>query len=208
VNEAQALREIEKIVSRETMERFLLLHKALVLWSRRFNLVAPASLAHFWFRHILDSVQLFGLAPRQAKVWLDFGSGAGFPGMVLAIMLRERPGGQMILVESNGKKASFLQHCVRITGAPATVLQQRIEDTKIKPVSVITARAVADLGQLLTWSEPISDSDTVLLFPKGKNVEQELDLARESWEIECHVLGSCTEPGAGIVKVRKFNRVQ
>ncbi len=207
MSEAHAIATLEKIVSRETMQKFSKMHQELVKWSGRFNLVAPTSLSHYWSRHVLDSAQLFSIAPTRSKTWLDFGSGAGFPGMILAIMLCEQEGATMTLVESNGKKAAFLQHCARITGAPVRVLQQRIEQTKQSHVDVITARAVADLQQLLTWAEPFCGQNTVLLFPKGKSVEQELTFARKQWDIDYQLIDSCTEEGAKIVKIGKFARV-
>ncbi len=207
MSEAHAIAALEKIVSRETMQKFSKIHQELVKWSGQFNLVAPTSLAQYWSRHVLDSAQLFSLVPTSSKTWLDFGSGAGFPGMILAIMLCEREGATMTLVESNGKKTAFLQHCARITGAPVTVLQQRIEQTKQPPVNVVTARAVADLQQLLIWADPLCGPDTVLLFPKGKNLEQELTLARKQWDIDYQLIDSCTERGAKIVKIGKFARV-
>ena len=207
ISEQQAQTQIAEIVSRETMDRFVEIVAALRLWSKRFNLVSPASRSEIWSRHILDSVQLFTLAPNTAKHWLDLGSGAGFPGMVLAIMLLERPEAQMVLVEANGKKAAFLQHCARITGAPVSVLQQRIENTALAAQDVITARAVTDLSGLLELSRPFVGKDTVLLFPKGKNVEDELTQAHKQWDIKVEVLPSMTDKYAKILKIKEIHRV-
>ncbi len=205
--ETRAKQQVSAIVSRETMERFEQIHSALVQWSRRFNLVAPSTLPQFWSRHVSDSVQLLDLAPNNAKNWLDFGSGAGFPGLILAILLRDRSGASVKLVESVGKKTAFLQHCARITDAPATILQQRIEQVPAERADVITARALASLSELLVLCERFAGPQTILLFPKGKNLEQELTAARKEWDIEAETLPSITDEQAGILRIRKFNRV-
>lgn len=207
MSEQDALNHVSKIVSRETMVCFVQIEQALVQWSRRFNLVSPASLSQFWSRHVLDSVQLFDLAPNTAKTWLDMGSGAGFPGMILAIMLRERLGATMVLVESNRKKASFLQHCTRISGAPATIKQQRIETVIAENIDVITARALAPLDQLLAFSQPFCGKETLLILPKGKNAKQELTNAQKQWDIEVDMHTSKTDCHAVVLCVRKFSCV-
>ncbi|PHR63122.1 MAG: 16S rRNA (guanine(527)-N(7))-methyltransferase RsmG [Robiginitomaculum sp.] len=206
-SETYAKQQVSNIVSRETMERFEQIHRALVQWSRRFNLVAPSTLPQFWSRHVFDSVQLLDLAPKTTKNWLDFGSGAGFPGLILAILLRDRPGAKVKLIESVGKKTAFLQHCARITDAPAIVLQQRVEQVPAECAEVITARALAGVSDLLVLCERFTGPQTVLLFPKGKNLEQELTIARKEWDIEAEILPSITDEQAGILRIRKFHRV-
>ncbi|VAV88335.1 16S rRNA (guanine(527)-N(7))-methyltransferase [hydrothermal vent metagenome] len=211
MTEAEAQSRVAKLVSRETLQQFGQIEIALKQWSKRFNLVAPASLAAFWARHVLDSVQLLALAPKTATNWMDLGSGAGFPGMILACQLAERPDAKMLLVEANGKKASFLQHCARITGAPVTVLQQRIEQipqlTPAQKPDVITARALADLSTLLGFCQPLVHAKTVLLLPKGQNVTEELTLARKQWKLELRVAPSLTSDSASVLRIGAFSRV-
>lgn len=207
MTEDQAIRRILDIVSRETFEKFETIQQQLLLWSKRFNLVSPSSLPHFWVRHVLDSVQLYELAPRSAKNWLDIGSGAGFPGIILAIMLMQRPGAQMTLIEANGKKASFLRHCAREVGAQVKVVNQRIEDISPFTAEVITARALSSLSDLLEYSLPFCDKNTLLVFPKGKRVEAELSEALVDWKIQYSHHSSITDTDANILSVRSFSRV-
>ena len=137
-------------VSRETLKRLDAFVDVLLLWQRTTNLVAASTLDRLWTRHIADSLQLVPLAP-AARVWVDFGSGGGFPGMPIACALAGQPGAKVHLVESNGKKAAFLREAVRITGVPAEVHQMRVEDygdSSIESVDVVTARALAPLTML------------------------------------------------------------
>ncbi|MBL4616319.1 MAG: 16S rRNA (guanine(527)-N(7))-methyltransferase RsmG [Robiginitomaculum sp.] len=207
MTEDKAIKCLLDIVSRETFQKFEIIQQQLILWSKRFNLVAPSSLPQFWARHVLDSVQLYDLAPKSAKSWLDLGSGAGFPGIILAIMIMQRPGAKMTLIEANGKKANFLKHCAREVGAPAQVLQQRIEVVAPFTAEVITARALSSLSGLLEYSLPFSDKNTLLVLPKGKQVEAELSVAQNSWKLEHSNHSSITDNEASILCIRGFSRV-
>jgi 16S rRNA (guanine527-N7)-methyltransferase len=189
-------------VSRETLERLGTYEALLRRWQQTINLVAPSTLPDIWGRHFADSAQLLALAPPGAKRWLDLGSGAGFPGLVVAILLAER-GGQVTLIESDSRKAAFLREVARQTGAPVDILCERIEKgaTQAK-VDVITARALAPLPRLLDLSAPYFSSDTVGLFLKGREVPSEIEAARRRWQFSVKLHPSLTDPDARIVVVR------
>src|SRR5437868_5041056 len=162
-------------VSRETLRRLDLLVAELTRWQRIKNLVGPRTLPEVWLRHIADSLQLAAILP-EARRWADLGSGAGFPGLVVAAALAGTPGAEVHLVESNARKCAFLRHAALAMAAPATVHEGRIEKIvpALPPVDVVTARALAPLGQLLAWSEDLLKTAAVGLFPKGREVEAEL----------------------------------
>ena len=194
-------------VSRETLALFAHWQALLCQWQARINLVSPASLGAFWTRHALDSAQLAALAPEGAARFIDLGSGAGFPGLAIALMRRHIPGTSVTLVEANAKKAAFLRTVIDSTRAPAKVLNARIETVPAKPYDVITARALAPLQTLLPLAARFAGPDTVMLFPKGRNVLKELDAVRESWMLDHDILPSLTDAGASIVKIGKAKRV-
>jgi len=197
-----ALRPIVS-VSRETEERLEIYAALLRMWQARINLVAPSTLPELWSRHIADSAQLLPLAP-QARVWADLGSGAGLPGLVIAVLLADRQGAHVHLIESNGKKAAFLRTAIRETDAPATVHDGRIERVLalLGPVDAVTARALAPLPDLLGLSATALEKGAVGIFPKGREVNEELTLARRSWTIDAALVPSRTDPEARILIVR------
>jgi 16S rRNA (guanine527-N7)-methyltransferase len=189
-------------VSRETKEKLELLERELRRWQAIKNLVGPATLDQIWDRHIVDSLQLLALAP-EARNWIDLGSGAGFPGLVLAIAGAER-GLKVHLVESNSRKCSFLRHVSRLTGADATVHEARLETVipnYIGKVDVVSARALASLTMLLEWTEPLLKAGAIGLFPKGRDVEIELTEARKKWTFDPDVLPSLTDSEARILRI-------
>ena len=199
-------------VSRETSQQLEAFVGLLLSWQRTTNLVAPSTISHLWTRHIADSLQLLDLAP-DARIWADLGSGAGFPGLVLAIALAEKPGAKVHLVDSNRKKAAFLREAQRLTGAPAEVHAERIEDFAKRfggPLDAITARAVAPLKLLLKQCFPLlGKSGAIGLFPKGQNAELELTEARAAmgpWRMNATLVPSRTEAAARIVVVRNVER--
>jgi 16S rRNA (guanine527-N7)-methyltransferase len=189
-------------VSRETRERLELLERELRRWQAIKNLVGPATLDRIWDRHIVDSLQLLDLAP-EARTWLDLGSGAGFPGLVLAIAGAER-GLKVHLVESNSRKCAFLRHIARLAGAPATVHEARLETVVpgfVGRADVVSARALAALAQLLDWTEPRLKAGAIGLFPKGRDVEIELTGARKRWTFDADILPSRTDSEARILRI-------
>jgi 16S rRNA (guanine527-N7)-methyltransferase len=195
-------------VSRETLARLDLFVATLHAWQRRINLIAPATVGEIWTRHIADSLQLLPLAS-AARVWLDLGSGGGFPGLVIACALAEKAGARVHLVESNGKKAAFLREAVRVTGAPAIVHPARIEQmgTRIdESIDIVTARAVAPLADLLGLAEPWLKRGAKALFPKGQDVGAELTEASKYWSIAAVLVASRTDPHGRILQVDHANR--
>ena len=189
-------------VSRETKEKLELLERELRRWQAIKNLVGPVTLDRIWDRHIVDSLQLLDLAP-EARTWLDLGSGAGFPGLVLAIAGAER-GLRVHLVESNSRKCAFLRHVVRLAGAPATIHEARLEAVIpgfIGRAEVVSARALAALPLLLEWTEPLLKAGAIGLFPKGRDAEIELTEARKRWTFAADILPSRTDSEARILRI-------
>jgi 16S rRNA (guanine527-N7)-methyltransferase len=192
------------LVSRETWDRLGRYVELLTRRQQTLNLIAASTLPHIWTRHIADSLQLLPLAP-GARKWLDFGSGAGFPGLAIACALAETPGAEVHLVESTQKKAAFLREVVETLSLPAIVHAQRIEDFTARPTArfdVVTARAVAPLERLLGYAFPLLKTGAAGLFPKGQDVAAELTQASKSWNIEADLIPSKTDPQARIVRVR------
>lgn len=193
-------------VSRETLSRLMAYAALLEQWQRTINLVAPSTLAHVWNRHFADSAQLLAYAPPGARSWLDLGSGAGFPGLVLAILLAERGEARMALIESDSRKAAFLAEVARRTGVAVDIYPERIEkaatQAKLGPLDVITARALAPLPRLLKFAAPFFSQDTVGLFLKGREAESEVQEARNAWSFEGTLHPSLTDSDGRIVVVR------
>jgi len=173
-------------VSRETESRLDRYVSLLVEWQAKTNLIAPSTVPQLWTRHIADSLQLLDLAP-NARHWLDFGSGGGFPGVVLACAMAEHEGASVQLVERNAKKAAFLREAIRVTGAAGSVVHADIGDyvdSLTTPVDCVTARAVAPLHILLGYAEPLVTQGATAMFLKGQDVESELTEATKYWNID------------------------
>jgi len=195
-------------VSRETAERLDRFVDLLLAWQKTTNLISPATVPRLWTRHVADSLQLLDLAP-GAKVWIDLGSGGGFPGLPIACALADTPGAVVHLVESNAKKAAFLREAVRVTQAPAIVHAERGEkfvDSYAGPVDVIAARAVAPLKLLLGITFPLLQAGCLGIFPKGQDVATELTEATKYWNINHKVASSRTDPGGRIVIIDALAR--
>ena len=207
-DKAEALRLTP--VSRETQQRLETFVALLLQWQQKTNLISPATIPNLWTRHVADSLQLIDLAP-NAKVWVDFGPGGGFPAIPVACALAERPGAQVHLVESNGKKAAFLREAIRATGVPAVVQQKRIEDCGDSfgdKVDVVSARALAPLKILCDQAFPLIARGAVGLFPKGQDVAAELTEAAKYWRIEAETVPSRTSPEGCIVVVKGLLRLK
>ncbi|MGA0562004.1 16S rRNA (guanine(527)-N(7))-methyltransferase RsmG [Ancylobacter sp. VNQ12] len=191
-------------VSRETEDRLVAIIALLEKWQRTINLVAPASLPQVWTRHVADSLQLLPLAG-EARRWVDLGSGGGFPGLVVAAVLAERPGADVTLVESDTRKAAFLREAARIAELPATVLPARIEQVAPKiaaGVEIVSARALAALPKLIDLAYPFLAQGATGLFLKGQDVDNELTETAKSWRIDAEIKESLTDRGGRIVIVR------
>ena len=202
------LTDVAGPVSRETLRRLATFESLFRKWAERINLAAPSTLGDLWKRHILDSAQLASLKRKELR-WLDIGSGGGFPGMVLAILLMEREGGHIDLVESNRKKAAFLTSVVGTIGAPATVHARRIEDarTLVEQPEIMTARALAPLPSLLALSEPWLSRGATGLFHKGREYMSEVEDSRYSWRFDLLEHASRTDPSGVILEIGDLRRV-
>ena len=170
------------------------------------NLVGPDSIPDFWNRHAWDSAQLLSLAP-EALTWADLGAGAGFPGVVLAIMLKTQPKSHVWLIDSLGKRCRFLQEVVDSLSLRATVLNGRAEDNAVT-VEVVTARAVAPMEKLLGYAQPYLQRGATGLFLKGEKAEGEVAEARKVWQFKSNLSISRSDPRGRIVSVRGISRVK
>ncbi len=196
-------------VSRETIERLRTYEALLRQWQKAVQLVAPSTLDAVWHRHFADSAQLLNFAPPNAGKWVDVGSGGGFPGLVLAIMLVEGSPGRMTLIESDSRKAAFLAEVARRTGVAVDILSTRTEIastyTKVGHADVITARALAPLTRLLDLVRPYWSPSTVGLFLKGRGCEREASEARQHWRFSLELRPNLIEPEGHVAIVRGFS---
>ena len=207
-DKAEALRLTP--VSRETQQRLESFVALLLQWQQTTNLIAPSTIPKLWTRHIADSLQLLDIVP-NVTVWVDFGSGGGFPGIPVACALADRPGAKVHLVESNGKKAAFLREAIRVTGVPAVVHARRIEDCGDSfgdKIDVVSARALAPLKILCDQAFALIDRGAVGLFAKGQDVAAELTEAAKYWRIEAETVPSRTGADGCIVAVRRLTRLK
>jgi 16S rRNA (guanine527-N7)-methyltransferase len=201
-------------VSRETTDKFETYAALLKQWQKAVQLVAPSTLDAVWSRHFADSAQLMRFAPPRVSRWADLGSGAGFPGLVIALLAHDpaflRPGLRVTLVESDSRKAAFLREVARQTGAaPVDILGTRIElpstRDKVGTVEVISARALAPLTDLFRLALPFWQPATLGLFLKGRDAENEVEAARSFWSFKLELKPSMTDPAARIVCVRNLS---
>jgi 16S rRNA (guanine527-N7)-methyltransferase len=193
------------LVSRETLDRLKIHVDLLRDWSARHNLVSQRSLDDVWRRHVWDSAQLTAFVPRNATKIADLGSGAGFPGLVLAVLLRERV--SVTLYEATRKKADFLQVAAKAMDLEVEIRNVRIEDVPNRPFDVVVARALAPLGGLLDYSQRFCTPRTVCLFLKGQSVAAELTEARKSWRMKVSQHQSMTHPSGVILEIRELGHV-
>lgn len=185
-------------VSRETCARLQTYHARLLKWQKAINLVAPSTLGEAWSRHFYDSAQLWSLVEHVEGPLYDLGSGAGFPGLVLAVMGRK----DVHLVESDTRKATFLRETARETGADVTVHNTRIEDLEDADAGIVTARALAALDTLLSLSYPlVSAKNGRCVFLKGGRWEEEVEQARENWNFDLTAHDSATAADARILEI-------
>ncbi|WP_431856869.1 16S rRNA (guanine(527)-N(7))-methyltransferase RsmG [Azospirillum sp.] len=190
-------------VSRETLERLTVYEALLRKWQKTINLVGPKTLDDAWNRHFLDSAQLHPLLPESTRVLVDLGSGAGFPGLVLAILGVP----EVHLIESDVRKGAFLREAARATGAPVTVHSKRIEAVQGLQADALTARALAPLADLLDWGARFLTADGVALFLKGQNVEDELTDSTKYWKMRTERFDSVTDPSGSILRLSGIVRV-
>jgi len=189
-------------VSRETLARLEAYVDLLTRWSVRINLVGRDTLADLWRRHILDSAQLHRFIPSTAKTLIDLGSGAGLPGLVLAIL----GVAGVELVEADSRKAAFLREAARVTDADVTIRPCRIQAVPPHPADVVTARACAPLDRLLDLAAPFLAPDTLCLFLKGQRFNEELTLARKAWTMNVSVEQSLSDRRGVVLRLQQVAR--
>jgi 16S rRNA (guanine527-N7)-methyltransferase len=204
-------------VSRETLDRLATYEALLRQWQKAVNLVAPSTLDAIWHRHFADSAQIVRLAP-HARSWTDLGSGAGFPGLVVAILLAGSPSPRtsrgegtqpyVTLIESDSRKCAFLREVARKTGITVDILSTRIEQapthTKLESPEVVSARALASLDRLLGLAAPLFTPSTVGVFLKGRDAAAEVETAAKAWTFAVEMIPSLTEASGRVVVVRNL----
>tara|TARA_B110000977_G_scaffold80851_1_gene108176 strand:+ start:135 stop:746 length:612 start_codon:yes stop_codon:yes gene_type:complete len=194
-------------VSRETIERLREFEQLALKWTKKINLVSAGDASQIWERHIVDSVQIYDLAPSEGD-WLDIGSGGGFPGIVAAIIAKERmPDRSFTLVDSDQRKCAFLRTANRELGLNVKVLAERVEKMLPAGAQVLSARALDDLNSLLDHADRHLSKAGVSLFPKGSQWEREDEEARKHWSYNLEVIKSETNPEATILKIKELKRV-
>ncbi|MFG6559090.1 16S rRNA (guanine(527)-N(7))-methyltransferase RsmG [Sulfitobacter sp. 1A15299] len=199
--------ELSKLdVSRETFEKLEAFAELVRKWNPRINLVSKSSLGDLWTRHIVDSVQVFKLA-EGSGVWVDLGSGGGFPGIVVSILNQEERHFHVTLVESDQRKCAFLRTAIRELKLEASVKNERIEGIKSLNADVLSARALADLTKLLGFAELHLKPEGTALFPKGQSWQREEEEARRNWTYGLESVPSQTNPEAAILKIKDIARV-
>ncbi|MEL6337978.1 MAG: 16S rRNA (guanine(527)-N(7))-methyltransferase RsmG [Pseudomonadota bacterium] len=196
-------------VSRETLGAFEAYATLLARWNARINLVAPRSLEAVWTRHFQDSVQVWQAAPALAPGarWVDLGSGAGFPGLVVALMARDAGHDLAVqLIESDARKAAFLREAARAIGVSVEVVLARIEAAPPAHGAVVSARALAPLPKLLGYVERHGTAAGVALLLKGQDYRSELTAAAADWHMEAEARPSVTDPAAALLVIRQLER--
>ncbi|MEO1207487.1 MAG: 16S rRNA (guanine(527)-N(7))-methyltransferase RsmG [Pseudomonadota bacterium] len=196
-------------VSRETIERLDIYADTLLQWQRKINLISPKSVDDLWYRHFADSAQVVGMVPETTVCLVDLGSGAGFPGLVIAILragaTRSGGGDKVHLVESDQRKAAFLREVSRKVDVPVDIDVARIEyhanQSSFETVNIVTARALAPMHKLLGYAEPYFSPQTTALFLKGRDVEVEIKEAEHDFAFEFDLVPSVTDPEGRIVVV-------
>jgi 16S rRNA (guanine527-N7)-methyltransferase len=192
-------------VSRETEDRLAAFVDLLDRWRRKINLIADSTFPSVWTRHIADSAQLIALAP-DARRWLDMGSGAGFPGLVIAIQLADVPGAMVHCIESDGRKCAFLREAARATGAAAEIHPMRVEaiaPESLGAVDAVTARAFAPLPLTLNLAKPWMERGAIAVFPRGESARDQIATLPEAWAHAIETLPSVVNPKAAILRIRQ-----
>ena len=195
-------------VSRESLERLVILEKLLLTWQAHINLISPATIPDLWNRHIIDSLQILPLIPTNTKAIADLGSGGGFPGLVLAAV----QDAEVHFYESNAKKTAFLQEALRHMKIKGSVHRQRLESRQVPPnmpdVQIITARAFAPLPLLLGLAEPFMRGGATALFHKGQECHNEISEAAKTWKISARKHSSVTDSQSVILEIKEIAYVK
>lgn len=194
-------------VSRETLERLFVYCELVEKWNPAINLISKSGISEIWHRHVIDSAQLIRLLPHESGRWCDLGSGGGFPGIVLAILMKQlQPETQITLVESDSRKCVFLSEASRLLGITVGVKTQRIEDLEPQNVDVLTARALAPLSNLCGYAYRHLKPEGVAIFPKGANAQREIEDAQKLWQFGYDTMQSHTDPAAQVLALRGIHR--
>lgn len=194
-------------VSRETINELKKYEALVVEWNNKFNLISKSSVQYIWERHILDSLQLCQFIKNTDKIMYDFGSGAGFPAIVLSIVGKQLfPKLKIFLVESITKKALFLNTVKNELNLNIEVINDRIENIKAENIDLISSRAMASLDRLIDYSKPFCNKNTRLIFPKGSKYKEEIDLSLKKWKFDFDIIQSKTDETGKILYIRNIRR--
>jgi len=193
-------------VSRETLADYQAWRALLLKWNRKINLVSPTALGDFWRRHALDSWQIWPAIPDTASNFIDLGSGAGFPGLAMAIGCKSRGQGSVTLVESAGKKTAFLKAVIRELNLPAIATSERAENIEPEAYDIITARAFAPLPRLFSYAQPFWGEGTIGLFLKGEAASEELTQASKEWRYDVETIPSRSDVTGCLLKITELRR--
>jgi len=191
-----------------TAERLRIFVALLTKWNAAINLVSATSLSDVWARHVADSAQLLALVPPGRKRWVDMGAGGGFPGAVVALITADTPDAvEMVLIESDQRKAVFLSNVSRETGVPMVIHAERIEQVPPQQADIVSARALAPLRKLCDFADRHLATGGAALFPKGGQYDAEVAQARRAWafDLEPHI--STTDPTGTVLKLKDLRRV-
>jgi len=189
-------------VSRETLDKFKRFAELLAEWQQNINLIGPATTKDVWGRHFMDSAQLLPLVlkcrpEKGPRTWLDIGSGAGFPGLVLSLMGEKH----VYLAEPSAKRCAFMRQVIRETGGAAKILQAKVKDIETFPVDIVTSRALAPIADLLEWGSPFLREDGEFWLLKGNRAEEELTLAMKNWNMTVEIFPSKTDTRGKILRL-------
>lgn len=194
-------------VSRETFDKLEDFVELVKKWTPKINLISKSSIPDLWDRHILDSAQLYGIAPAQGH-WVDIGSGGGFPGVVVAILSSgESSDHKFTLIESDQRKCAFLRTASRELDLNITVMSKRIEEIPSLDANILSARALADLPTLLSFAERHLNRSGVAIFPKGETWQKEEEIASKMWSYQHEVIKSNTNAAAAVLRIQDIVRV-
>ena len=201
--------DILKDVSRETLSLLERLSDLVKKWNKSINLISKSTVPNLWERHILDSAQIFYANHGNFKKWLDIGSGAGFPGLVLAILAKEENiDGEIVLVESDKRKCAFLYTVRRDLNLNLSIINKRIEECDPQNADIISARALANLTKLFDLSFNHKCENTTFIFPKGRSWQEELVAAEKTWNFSWEAVNSITDSQAVVLKIGELSRAK
>ncbi len=200
---------LELDVSRETLDALKYFEDLVVLWNPAINLISNSSVSDLWSRHIVDSAQLFLFTLPDEGLWLDVGSGGGFPGIVVSIVAKElAPSLRVVLVESDNRKCVFLRTVIRELGLSVKVINDRIENVKLDDVVYLSARALRNLNSLLFIVENNVSRETVCVFPKGRSYKKELVESQKNWKFDFNLIDSNTSEDSKVIVLKGLERVR